>query len=272
MAKKKIGIYSALESTSNYKVEDLYLIVDNNNIVFSVKYIKTNQFLAFEHFANSADNIGWHQLVAYLQNNSKLIQSIYGNIYFVWNSTRFVLTKKLIKEDTLLYQQELNLVHGTSNEEELYLTPFDQQFMLAFSVPDALSTLLSRSFPTGKWHHYTEYVLANPAENDCLVYIFEDNYCIRLINDGKTQLINYYPIEGNDQNSYNILNACKNAGLNTDAISLKVWGYNNNQHEFINAIAPYFKAGEIMEAPNSVVGTSLNTNYPQHIYSTYFIF
>ena len=272
MAKKKIGIYSNLESTPNYKVEDLYLIVDNNNIVFSVKNKISNEFLAFEHFANNADNIGWHQLVAYLQNNSKLIQSIYNNIHFVWNSSRFVLTKKLIKEDTLLYQQELNLLHGASNEEELYLTPFDEQVMLVFSVPDALSTLLSRSFPTGKWHHYSEYVLASQSENAALIYLFEDNYCTRLVKDGKTRMINYYPIEGADQNSYNILNACNHAGLDLNATSLKVWGYNNTQHAFINTIATYFKAGEIMEAPSTGICASLNTSYPQHIYSTYFIF
>ena len=102
MAKKKIGIYTTLESTPNNKVEDLYLIVDKESIVFSVKHKQKNEFVAFEHFVNNVDNTGWHQLVAYLQNNSKLIQGVYGNIFFIWNSTRFVLTKKQIKEYDVL--------------------------------------------------------------------------------------------------------------------------------------------------------------------------
>ena len=57
MAKKKIGIYTSLDSTFNNKVEDLYLIVDRESIVFSVKNINRNEFVAFEHFENSADNI-----------------------------------------------------------------------------------------------------------------------------------------------------------------------------------------------------------------------
>jgi hypothetical protein len=101
-----------------------------------------------------------------LQNNSKLIHGIYGNVFFVWNSTRFILTNKLQKEDTLVYLDELNMVHGKSNEEELYLTPFNDQLIIAFTVPDALSTLLSRSFPTGKWRHYSEYVLANNSDKE----------------------------------------------------------------------------------------------------------
>jgi hypothetical protein len=272
MAKKNIGIYSNLESTSNNKVEDLYLIVDNSNIVFSVKNKKKNEFVAFEHFSNNQDNTGWHQLVAYLQNNSKLIHGIYGNVFFIWNSPRFILTNKLQKEDTLIYLEELNMVHGKSSEEELYLTPFDDKLIIAFTVPDALSTLLSRSFPTGKWHHYSEYMLANTAQNEVLIYLFDDIYCVRLVKDGKTQLINYFQIEGVDQNCYHILNACSNTNIDINISKLKVWGYHSLQHEFINKVAPYFLSGEIVESPNTGIGASLNSNYPQNIYSTYFIF
>jgi hypothetical protein len=77
MAKKKIGIYTDLVSTFNNKVEDLYLIVDKESIVFSVKNKISNEFVAFEHFVNTPDNIGWHQLIAYLQNNSKLTQAVF---------------------------------------------------------------------------------------------------------------------------------------------------------------------------------------------------
>ncbi len=272
MAKKSIGIYSNLESTSNNKVEDLYLIVDNNNIVFTVKNIQTNHFVAFEHFANNQDNSGWHQLVAYLQNNSKLIHGVFGNVFFVWNNPRFILTNKLQKQDTLIYLEELNMVHGKSIDEELYLTPIDDKLLIAFTVPDALSTLLSRSFPTGKWHHYAEYILASSAQNEAQVYLFENSFCLHVVKEGKTQLINYFQIEGEDQNCYHILNACTNANLDTNLSKLTVWGFNNLQHNFINKIASYFLAGEIVETRNTGIGASLNTSYPQNIYANYFIF
>ena len=75
MAKKKIGIYGVLESTANNKVEDLYLIVDESAIAFAVKNNISNIYQCFEYFVNDPENIGWNQLVAYLQNNSKLIQN-----------------------------------------------------------------------------------------------------------------------------------------------------------------------------------------------------
>jgi hypothetical protein len=272
MAKKKIGIYTQLESTPNYKVEDLYLIVDKESIVFSVKNKVKNEFVAFEHFVNSAENTGWHQLVAYLQNNSKLIQNTFGNIHFVWNNPRFIVTQKMNHEDTILYQQELSLVHGSNNDEELYITPYDDQLVILYSVPDALSTLLSRSFPTGKWHHYIEYVMAYSGDNDAFVYLFDNHFIVRLLLEGKTQFVKYFPIEGNDQNAYQLLNACNQAGVVLKDTQLSVWGFQKDQHEFIDKVAPLFKAFENSYAPETGVGASLNTNYPQHIYSTYFIF
>jgi hypothetical protein len=272
MAKKKIGIYTDLVSTFNNKVEDLYLIVDKESIVFSVKNKISNEFVAFEHFVNTPDNIGWHQLIAYLQNNSKLTQAVFENIYFIWNSPRFIMTKKMNIEDTLLYQQELDLVHGTSSEEELYLKAIDEDKMIVFSIPDALSTLLSRSFPTGKWHHYVEYTVSTEIENAAFLYLFENNYYLRLVIDGKSQLQNYYPIEGDDQNCYTILNACNNIFKSTNTIDIKIFGSNQLKDSFINSLVPYFNSFELIINNRGVVQTSLNKNYPNHIYATYFIF
>jgi hypothetical protein len=272
MAKKKIGIYTDLVSTFNNKVEDLYLIVDKESIVFSVKNKISNDFVAFEHFVNTPDNIGWHQLIAYLQNNSKLIQAVFENIYFIWNSPRFIMTKKMNIEDTLLYQQELDLVHGTSPEEELYLKVIEEDKMIVFSIPDALSTLLSRSFPTGKWHHYVEYTLSAEIENAAFLYLFENNYYLRLVIHGKNQLLNYYPIEGDDQNCYTILNACNNIFKDTNTMDIKIFGSNLLKDSFINSLVPYFHSYELINNNSGVVQTTLNKNYPNHIYATYFIF
>jgi hypothetical protein len=272
MAKKKIGIYTDLVSNFNNKVEDLYLIVDQNSIVFSVKNNVINEYVAFEHFVNSADNTGWHQLIAYLQNNSKLIQATFANVHFVWNNARCILTKKLAKEDTLLYQQELDVVFGKSNEEELYLKTIDNDKMLVFSVPDVLSTLLSRSFPAGKWHHYLEYVLKQEVQDAALLFVFEDSFCLRLIQNGANQLIKYFPLDGDDQNCYSILNACKQILNDTHTTELKVWGIHQMEGSFLNALAPYFKSFKINIDQIGEVQTTLNKNYPNHIYATYFIF
>ena len=115
-------------------------------------------------------------------------------------------------------------------------------------------------------------MLANQANNEALIYLFDNDYCLRVVKEGKTQLVKYFPIEGVDQNCYQLLNTCSNTGLDTNSATLKVWGYNAIQHDFIHKIAPYFLVGEIVESPKSEIGNSLNMNYPQNIYSTYFIF
>ena len=128
MAKKKIGIYGVLESTANKKVEDLYIIVDESAIAFSVKNNIANTYQCFEYFVNDPENIGWNQLVAYLQNNSKLIQNTYANIYFVMNNSSYMVTKKYNIADHLLYKNELSLLHEVSPEEEVQLAPLATAF------------------------------------------------------------------------------------------------------------------------------------------------
>lgn len=272
MATKKISIYSALESTPNQKVEDLYLIVDNSSIILSVKNKKTRHVVAIEHFENNSTETSWQELDSYLQNNSKLVAGIYGNIYFVLNSSKFILTNKLKKEDTLIYQDELNMIHDKINEEELYVTPYNDNLVIVFTVPDGLSTMLSRVFPSGKWHHYVAYILACETKSEVLIYLFENQFCIRITIDGKLQYINYFSLVNHDRNCYHILNACSNTNIKTNVASLKILGYDPVQHPFINKLATYFSVAEIVETPYDGIGVNLNVNYPQNIYSTYFIF
>jgi hypothetical protein len=60
--------------------------------------------------------------------------------------------------------------------------------------------------------------------------------------------------------------------IKTNLSSVMILGYNPIQHVFINKLATYFSAAEIIETPNDGIGVTLNTNDLQNIYSTYFIF
>jgi hypothetical protein len=81
------------------------------------------------------------------------------------------------------------------------------------------------------------------------------------VEKGITKLLNYYPLEAEDQNIYTLLNSCINAGIDTNKFLLKVWGYEEGKHNFISKTAPYFAAKQIIQieqVPNA--------------YSSYFIF
>ena len=88
MANKKIGFYGKLESTANNKVENLYIVVNNTSIVFIVKNIVKNEFVSIEHFEQTEEATSWSPLLAYLQNNSSLIQNYYKNIFLVISKLR----------------------------------------------------------------------------------------------------------------------------------------------------------------------------------------
>lgn len=272
MAQKKIGIYGTLQSTANNKVEDLYLIVDGHSIIFSVKNTSNNEYVAFEYFVNNGEQEGWNQLIAYLQNNSKLMHAVYNNVHFVMNTPRVVLSHSNTNDTAFQFQNELNLVHGTKSDEEIYTSKIGEHTLLVFGIPDALSTLLTRAFPIGKWSHYAAHLIKNAQPTGVYVQLFEYAFCLFVVEEGNIKLLNYAPLEGSDQNSYILLNSCINLGINTNTTPLFVAGYNEQQHDFIKKVAPYFENLSIVKAPNVGIGTNLNAAYPQHTYSTYFIF
>jgi hypothetical protein len=261
MANKKIGFYGKLESTANNKVENLYIIVNNTSIVFVVKHIEKNEFISIEHFEQTEEATSWSPLLAYLQNNSSLIQNYYKNILLVTNNNRLILSQTDAKDNLLSAAHELELIHGRKSEEEIYTSSVGDKHFLIYGIPDELSAILTRYFPSGKWQHYTSYFLSNVVDTEVQVRIFEDCFIIYIVEKGITKLLNYYPLEAEDQNIYTLLNSCINAGIDTNKFLLKVWGYEEGKHNFITKTAPYFAAKQIIQieqVPNA--------------YSSYFIF
>ena len=271
MAKKKIGIYNVLQSTANNKVEDLYLIVDDHSIAFTVKNINSNSYQSFEYFVNDSENMGWNQLVAYLQNNSKLIQNTYRHIHFVMNNASYIVTKKYDIEDTLLYINELSLLHDIAEEEEVQLAELPNGKMLVYTIPDQINTLLTRTFPTGKWHHYTEYLISTYT-NGIQIFMFANDFCMLIHENGQLKLVNHFKVGGEDQNSYTLLSTCANAGISPDKVSLTIAGLATEQFNWIKLIEKYFASTTIKMAPDEGIGVNLNNEFPHHTYAPYFIF
>ena len=269
---KKIGIYSAQESTANNKVEDLYLIVDEQSICFVVKNHIDGAIIAFEYFENTTDQNGWNQLLGYLQNNSKLIQSFYRQVQFVMNTKRTVLTRSVSAGADEFYHNEFSLVIGTKMEEELQLQKIGQEQVLVYGVPDALSTLLTRSFPTGKWINYLSSLISSNQTDGVCVAVFNDYFIVLILQNGKPQFVNYFNRNADEQNQYFVLNACVQANIQPKESNLNVIGYSPERDVWLQELASYFAGAHMQHAPEAGIGASLNADYPNHHYAPYFIF
>jgi hypothetical protein len=269
---KKIGIYDVQESTANNKVEDLYLIVDEQSICFVVKNHINGKYIAFEYFENTTDQNGWNQLLGYLQNNSKLIQSFYRQVQFVMNTKRTLLTKSVNTGADAFYHNEFSLVIGTKMEEELQLQKIGQDQVLVYSVPDALSTLLSRSFPTGKWINYLSSLVSSNQVDGVCIAVFNDYFILLMIQNGKPHFVNYFNKSGDDQNLYLVLNACIQANILPKESQLNVIGYSVERDFWMQELASYFAGAHMQQTPDEGIGVQLNAAYPNHHYAPYFIF
>ena len=272
MAKKKIGIYGLQESTANNKVEDLYLIVDEQSICFVVKNHTNDQYIAFEYFENTPDQNGWNQLLGYLQNNSKLIQSFYRQVQFVMNTKRTLLTKAMSNGAAAFYQNEFNLVFGHKMEEELQIQSISDDQVLIFSIPDDLNTLLSRSFPTGKWTNYIGSLIGSSRGDGVHLSLFDDFFIVLILLNGKLHFVNYFNKSGADQSKFQVLNACVQTNTIPNDVNLNVTGYSAERDHWIQELSNYFANAHIQYASDKGIGATLNTDYPNHSYAPYFIF
>ena len=271
MAKKIVGVYSKNISFTENKSTDLYITIDHSNLFFSVKNSKNSQFLALEHFMNDSNESGWDQLISCVQKKSKLINVPFSNVFFVWNNTRFIITKQAIKQDVIYYQQELNLVHGINNTDDVYFSPIADDLILAYSIPDALIVLLSKLFPKGVWHHYMEYAMKHSLDNSVSIFLFDQAFCLNIKKEGITHLANYFKLEGGAQNTYQILKACQHSAVETNISSVAIWGMEEDKHEFVNTLANYFKTGQVIESAECWDKED-HENCPNNVYTTYFIY
>jgi len=269
---KNIGIYGIQESTANNKVEDLYLIVDEKSICFIVKNHISGAHIAFEYFENTSEQNSWNQLLGYLQNNSKLIQSFYRQVQFVMNTKRTLLTKAVHTGADAFYQNEFSLVLGTKMEEEVQLQKIGQEQVLVYGVPDALSTLLTRAFPTGKWINYLSSLISSNQNDGVCLTIFNDYFIVLVLQNGKPYFVNYFNRGGDDQNQYLVLNACIQANILTNETNLNVIGYSAERDFWVQALANYFAGAHMQHTPDEGIGASLNVEHPNHYYAPYFIF
>ena len=269
---KNIGIYGVQESTANNKVEDLYLIVDEKSICFVVKNHINGAYIAFEYFENTTDQNGWNQLLGYLQNNSKLIQSFYRQVQFVMNTKRTVLTKSVTTGADAFYHNEFSLVVGTKMEEEIQLQKIGQDQVLVYSVPDALSTLLTRLFPTGKWINYLSSLITTNHSDGICVTVFNDYFIVLVLQNGKPHFVNYFNRGGDTQNQYLVLNVCVQANILPNETNLNVIGYSAERDFWMQELASYFAGAHMQNTPDEGVGASLNLEHPNHSYAPYFIF
>jgi hypothetical protein len=269
---KNIGIYGVQESTANNKVEDLYLIVDEKSICFVVKNHIKGEYIAFEYFETISDQHSWNELLGYLQNNSKLIQSFYRQVQFVMNTKRTLLTKVVQTGADAFYHNEFSLVIGTKIEEEVQLQKIGQEQVLVYGVPDALNTLLTRSFPTGKWINYISSLITSNHIDGVCVTVFNDYFIVLVLQNGKPYFVNYFERGGDTQNQYLVLNVCVQANILPNQTNLNVIGYSAERDYWMQELASYFAGAHMQNTPNEGVGTSLNTEHPNHHFAPYFIF
>lgn len=272
MATKKIGIYGELTSTANNKVEDLFVIVEEQAIHFLIKNIHTDTFVAFESFEMSDPSEGYHSLIAFLQNHSNLILSYYRWVKFVNNLSPIVLTKNKTSEDPLVQNAEIDLLFGNSLEQEFVSNALNDNTDIMYTVPHTVQTLLSRMFPTGKWVHYFQYCIEKHIQAGICVHVFGAKTLFMLRDENNILLAKYIPTTESADILYSLLAIAEQLSIPLEKLSVYCAGLSENAKTYLQPLAHQVASLYFEDYSDAGLGAIMSKESNNHIYQSYLIF
>ena len=272
MATKKLGIYGELISTANNKVEDLYVIVEAFAIHFLVKNTSKDSFVALESFEMNEQTDSYQSLIAFLQNKSNLILSYYRRVRFVNNQSPIVLSKKTTSEDPSIYNAEMQLLFGNVIDQEVVSNAINDNTDIVYTIPNALQTLLTTMFPTGKWVHYVQYFIEKNTQAGVYVQVF-GNAALCIIRDENNILLAKYIASTNASDIiYTIMQSTEQMDLKLYDLQVVITGLDGHAETILNQFAKYTSSIQFIPNSDELVGSALKNEEAQQFYLSYLIF
>lgn len=272
MATKKIGIYGELISTANNKVEDLFVIVEEFAIHLLVKNSTRDGFVAFESFEMQGSNDTYQTLIAFVQSNSNLILSYYRRIKFVNNLSPVVLSKKVASNDPSIYNAEIQLLFGNVIDQEVVSNSINDNTEIIYTIPNALQTLLTTMFPSGKWVHYVQYFIENNNNAGVYVQVFEKVALCIIRDENNILLVKYIPSNNPSDIIYAIMQSTEQLDLKLYNLQVNITGLPENSISILRDFEKYTSSIQFISNTDEIVGSNLNKEDRQQFYRSYLIF
>lgn len=272
MATKKIGIYGELISTANNKVEDLFVIVEEFAIHLLVKNSTRDGFVAFESFEMQDSNDTYQTLLAFVQSNSKLILSYYRRIKFVNNLSPIVLSKKIASNDPSIYNAEIQLLFGNIIDQEVVSNAINDNTEIVYTIPNALQTLLTTMFPTGKWVHYVQYFIENNTNAGVYVQVFGKVALCVIRDENNILLVKYISSTNAADIMYAIMQNTEQLDVKLYNLPVAITGLQESSVSLISDFEKYTSTIQFITNTDEIVGSAFSKEDGQQFYRSYLIF
>jgi hypothetical protein len=240
---------------------------------FAIKNEDSNRYVAaaifqFENETNSND---YPKKLEELIDAKPLLSSAFKRVCIIYSFKESVLIPFNLYS-SLENENVINLIHGdvapaTSIHTDLVAA---KGVYNAYRVPASFYQLLQSKFPGAESKHQYSALLNSPkTEGDMLFVIFYPNrILVRLVKDGRTELINSFNYVSAEDVSYILLNTCKQFDVSN--IPLEIAGLIEKESNLFKEIYKYFEVINFTPLPRESNYSEEILQQPSHYFSHIF--
>ncbi|HXR83064.1 MAG TPA: DUF3822 family protein [Hanamia sp.] len=266
-------VFEILPSSFNPEKCSLFCEVNNHGFSYGIKDEELNSFLGLGifHYDKSKPSVGFPIELQIIFHQKEIFSKKFRKTCIVYSFPESVLIPFSLY-DSDRNQTVMNMMFGDLHSNETILTDVipDQSLYNCYRIPSATYEVLQTQFPEASNTHQYSLLLKEPfSRNDELAVIFySQKIVVRLIKDGKQQLINSYHYQKPQDVSYTLLNICKQFHL--ENIHLEISGLLEETSALYKEIYKYFTDIEFTSLSSEMNYSEDIAKFPAHYFSYIF--
>jgi hypothetical protein len=247
--------------------------VNNNGFSYGIKDEENNSFLGLGiyHYDKDKPSVGFPIALQIIFHQKELFSKKFKKTCVVYSFPQSVLIPFSLY-DSEKNASVMNMMFGDLHSNETILADMipDQSLYNCYRIPSATLEVLQAQFPEASNTHQYSLLLKNTiSRNEELAVIFySQKIVVRLVKDGKQQLINSYKYQKPEDVSYTLLNICRQFQLQD--IHLQISGLLEETSVLYKEIYKYFTDIEFTSLSSEINYSEEITKFPAHYFSYIF--
>lgn len=266
-------VFEILPSSFDPETCKLLCEVSNEGFSFCIKDEEKNSFLGLGiyHFDKNKPPVGFPIALQIVFHQKEILSKKFKKVCVCYSFRESVLIPFSLydrqKDSTLM-----NMMFGDLNSNQTILTDVvtDESLYNTYRVSSAISEVIQNQFTdASNTHQYTLLLKRSAEETDHLSVIFyTQKVIVRLIKDGRCQLVNTFNYQTPEDVSYVLLNICDQFKI--ENAHLIISGLLEENSPLYKEVYKYFNEIELATLSEGSLYSEEITKFPSHYFSYIF--
>ena len=247
--------------------------VNNEGFSYAIKDEEQNLYIALAvyEFEKGSDREPQSDSLQEMFANQQLLSGPFKKVCMMYSYSESVLIPFTLYS-SLENENVLNLLHGDLAKNVVILTDLvvEGGVYNVYRVPGEIHKVINSKFPLAEHTHQYSILLRHPqpVEDKLSVTFYQNHILLRIIKNGRTELINTFCFNTSEDVSYILLNSCKQYEVSKAAVEIS--GLIEKDSNLYKEIYKYFDRINFAGLPKQNNYSEKITEQPAHYFSHIF--